>query len=56
MEQITSSGEKRKCAYEQCSCLVSYPHEYCSDLCSDADDVAEGDLQRSCEHAACARD
>jgi hypothetical protein len=54
MEYIIDAKSKRKCAYEQCNCEVSFGQEYCSDYCSDADEVHEVELQCDCKHAACA--
>lgn len=43
-----------KCAHEQCECQIPILQEYCSDYCSDADDVAEVVLACSCGHTPCA--
>ena len=53
MEYITDIESRRKCAHEQCQCQVPLTEEYCSDDCSDADDVAEVELQCSCGHPSC---
>ena len=45
VENITDVANTRKCAHEQCQCLVPPTEEYCSDYCSDADDVGEIVLQ-----------
>jgi len=55
MENITDVESMRKCAHEQCQCLVPLTEEYCSDYCSDADDVSEIVLQCACEHTPCTR-
>lgn len=53
VENITDVANTRKCAHEQCQCLVPPTEEYCSDYCSDADDVGEIVLQCDCGHPAC---
>ena len=55
MEQITDVKNLHECAHEQCHCQVRSTEEYCSDHCSDADDVAEIVLTCSCGHTPCAR-
>jgi hypothetical protein len=54
MEYIIDPESKHKCAHEQCKCEVSSTLDYCSDYCSDADDVAEVELKCDCQHAPCA--
>ena len=56
MEDIIDAEGRHKCAQEQCRCQVSSTQEYCSDYCSDADDVAEIVLTCSCGHIPCALD
>jgi len=53
MEKVTATQSSRKCAHEQCLCTVPPAEEYCSDYCSDGDDVAEVALQCSCGHPSC---
>jgi hypothetical protein len=50
MENITDVKSRRKCANEQCQCQVPLTEDYCSDYCSDADDVANVAIQCNCEH------
>jgi hypothetical protein len=54
MEYIIDPESKHKCAHEQCKCEVSSTLDYCSDYCSEADDVAEVELKCDCQHAPCA--
>jgi len=56
MAEIIDVGGQHKCAYEQCQCSISSLEEYCSDYCSDADDVDEVEIQCNCEHPPCALD
>lgn len=53
MEYIADVESTRKCAYEECQCQVPSTEEYCSDCCSDADDVAEVEIQCDCGHPSC---
>jgi hypothetical protein len=53
MEQSPNTGNKRKCAREQCQCEVGPPEEYCSDYCSGAEAMAQPELQCGCGHASC---
>jgi len=54
MNYILDVGSTRKCAHEQCECQVLSTEEYCSDYCSDADDVDEIEIQCKCRHTPCA--
>lgn len=54
MKYTLDVDTRHKCAYEQCKCLISTAQEYCSEYCSDADDVDEVQLQCDCKHAPCA--
>jgi hypothetical protein len=54
VEYILDVDTRHKCAYEQCQCHIPTTQEYCSDFCSDADDVDEVDRQCLCKHAPCA--
>ena len=56
MDYIIDAKSKSKCAHEQCKCEVSFGQEYCSDSCSDADEVDEVELQCACGHKPCALD
>jgi len=56
MENITNAESKHKCANEQCQCQVPPGEEYCSNYCSDADDVANVEIQCNCEHPSCGLD
>ena len=56
MEYITDVESRHKCLYAQCECQVPSTDDYCSDFCSDADDVDEVEIQCSCEHPPCALD
>ncbi len=51
MDYITDGETRHRCAYEQYECQVPSTQEYCSDFCSDADDVDEVELQCVCKHA-----
>jgi len=55
MAQTFDVDTRHKCANEQCQCLISTPLEYCSEYCSDADDIEEVELQCDCKHTACAQ-
>lgn len=54
MDYIIDAKSKSKCAHEQCNCEVGFGQEYCSEYCSDADEVHEVELQCDCKHPACA--
>lgn len=54
MDYIIDAKSKQKCAHEQCECEVSFGQVYCSDFCSNADDIEEVELQCDCKHAPCA--
>lgn len=54
MDYVIDAKSKRKCAYEQCKCEVSLGQNYCSDYCSEADEIHEVELQCDCGHAPCA--
>lgn len=54
MAEILDVGGQHKCAHEQCACQVSTLQTYCSDYCSDADDLEEVEVQCDCKHAPCA--
>jgi hypothetical protein len=54
MEYITDIDTRHKCAHEQCQCQIPITEEYCSDYCSDADDIEEVELQCDCKHDPCA--
>ena len=43
MDYITDIESRHKCAHEQCECQIPTTQEYCSEYCSDADDVDEVD-------------
>ena len=53
MSEIIDAGGLHKCAYKQCECQVSTLETYCSDYCSDADDVQEVEVQCDCKHSPC---
>lgn len=53
-EDAVNAQSQRKCAYPDCKCLVTSAEPYCSDYCSDADDVQENEIQCDCKHAPCA--
>jgi hypothetical protein len=53
MDDIADMASMHRCALEQCHCLVPLTEEYCSDYCSDADDVAEIVLECCCGHPSC---
>jgi hypothetical protein len=53
MEHNRDGENVRKCAHEQCRCSVPLTEEYCSDHCSEADEVAKVELQCNCEHPSC---
>ena len=53
---MTNAKDERKCAFVPCRCLVVGPQIYCSDYCSDADDVGETEIQCDCKHPPCALD
>lgn len=54
MEYIMDIDTRHKCAYEHCQCQIPITQEYCSDYCSDADDIEEVELQCDCKHEPCA--
>ena len=54
MEYSLDVDTRHKCAYEPCQCQIPTTQEYCSDFCSDADDVDEVDRPCPCKHAPCA--
>ena len=54
MEYIMDIDTRHKCAHEQCQCQIPITQEYCSDYCSDADDIEEVELQCDCKHEPCA--
>jgi hypothetical protein len=54
MDYITDIESRHKCAHEQCQCQIPTTQEYCSDYCSDADDIEEVELQCDCKHEPCA--
>ena len=54
MDYITDIESRHKCAHEQCQCQIPITQEYCSDYCSDADDIEEVELQCDCKHEPCA--
>jgi len=56
MDYIIDAKSKQKCAHDQCNCEVQFGQEYCSDFCSEADDIEEVELQCDCGHAPCALD
>ena len=56
MDYITDIESRHKCAHEQCQCQIPSTQEYCSDFCSDADDIEEVELQCDCKHSPCALD
>jgi hypothetical protein len=56
MHHNTDGKNVRKCAHEECRCPVPPPEDYCSDYCSDADDVAKVELQCNCGHPSCGLD
>jgi len=53
MENITDVEGRHKCAHEECLCQVPSTQEYCSEYCSDADDVSEVVLNCNCGHTPC---
>jgi len=53
MKHSTKKESKKKCAREQCQCLVGPPEEFCSDYCSGAEAMAQPELQCGCGHASC---
>lgn len=55
-EKQMSAPGNRKCAYTSCQCVVYEPQRYCSDYCSDADDVKETEIQCDCKHSPCELD
>ena len=56
MDYITDIESRHKCAHEQCQCQILSTQEYCSNFCSDADDIEEVELQCDCKHSPCALD
>jgi hypothetical protein len=56
MDYITDAKSTHKCAYEECRCQIPYTRDYCSDFCSDADEVDEVELECECKHPPCALD
>jgi len=56
MDYITDIESRHKCAHEQCLCQIPSVQEYCSDFCSEADEVDEVELQCACNHTSCALD
>jgi len=56
MKHSTKKESKKKCAREQCQCLVGPPEEFCSDYCSGAEAMAQPELQCDCGHASCKED
>lgn len=53
MDHITDIESHHKCANELCHCQIPITEEYCSDCCSEADDVGEVELYCDCKHAPC---
>ena len=51
-----NTEEQPKCAYTWCRCIVAKAGSYCSDYCSEAEDVHETEIQCDCKHAPCALD
>jgi hypothetical protein len=45
---------QQKCGYSACQCTVTGGQRYCSDYCSEANDVQETEIQCDCKHAPCA--
>jgi hypothetical protein len=41
MDNIIDAKSKNKCAHEECNCEVGFGQQYCSDYCSDADEIDE---------------
>jgi len=56
MDYILDMEGRHKCAYEQCHCQIPSALEYCSECCSEADDLSEVELQCECKHQPCALD
>jgi hypothetical protein len=54
MDDIRDAGARHKCAHGPCRCMVPSTQEYCSDYCSDADDVEKAEVQCGCGHDHCA--
>jgi hypothetical protein len=54
MDNIIDAESKSKCAHEACECEVGFGQQYCSDYCSEADELDEVELQCDCGHAPCA--
>ena len=44
MDYITDVESRHKCAHEQCQCQIPSTQEYCSDFCSEAEDIEEVEL------------
>jgi hypothetical protein len=53
MDDIRDAVPLRKCAHGPCRCLVPSTQEYCSDYCSDADDVENAEIHCGCDHLHC---
>jgi hypothetical protein len=56
MDDITDVESLHKCAYAQCQCHISSTQEYCSDFCSEAEDIEDAEPQCDCKHTPCALD
>jgi hypothetical protein len=56
MDYVIDAESKHKCSYEECQCQIPSTQEYCSDYCSNADEVSEVELQCNCNHPPCALD
>jgi len=56
MGKIIDVERQRKCANEQCQCFIPSTQEYCSEFCSEADEVDKAELRCDCKHASCAPD
>jgi hypothetical protein len=56
MDYIIDAESKHKCAYEECRCQIPSTQEYCSEYCSNADEVDEVELQCNCKHTPCVLD
>lgn len=54
MDYIADIESHHKCANDQCQCQIPMTQEYCSDYCSDADDVDKVEVQCDCKHPPCA--
>jgi hypothetical protein len=55
MDYIADVESRHKCANEECGCEVPSAQEYCSDYCSDADDVGSIVRDCDCKHPPCAQ-